>query len=591
MGPVNNGVSQSLTLLFGMPRSGTTWIAKIFDSHPDTLYRHEPDSDGSLNAVPFYPKVDQWEKHRGAVQAFVRDLLAINSSRVAGSLPIFRKNYCSNMRLMFQRAAIMATRATEQFGWELPIPAIADQATRVHVVWKSIESTGRLGLIARALPECRAILILRHPCAYIASVLSGESQQRFTDSAPASEDYEIFEWLLAASRRGSNHPSLDVLKALQPVERLAWLWVLTNEKALDDIAGMENCAYVRYEDVCAEPFAMAWEMLNFAGLLWDEQVKSFIHQSTSRHSDRYYSVFKDPAVAANQWRSSLSPDNIERILSIVHGSRLRNLYSETPLNGSPSRTSTTRSVSDRGVVARGPGPGSPVTLPENGASVKTYNGLVPAKIYPPSPDMGFCVWLTGLSGAGKSTISEALTTLLVERGRRVTVLDGDVVRTHLSKGLGFSREDRDTNIRRIGFVAAEITRHGGAVISAAVSPYQVTRNEVRAMIGGDRFLLVFVDTPLEECERRDPKGLYAKARQGQVKNFTGLDDPYERPADADLVLDTTHSSPADNALEIVAQLSRRGLLAQESDAAQTANAPRLKEPADSSGGRSTLEQR
>ena len=366
-------MSQGLTLLFGMPRSGTTWIAKIFDSHPDTLYRHEPDSGGALNALPFYPKVDQWEKHRGAVQAFVRDLFAMNSSRVAGSLPIFHKNYCSNMRLMFQRASIMATRVTEKLGWHLPILAIADQTTRVHVVWKSIESTGRLGVIARALPECRAILILRHPCAYIASVLSGESQQRFTDSSPASEDYEIFVWLLAASRRGSNRPSLDALKTLQPVERLAWLWVLTNEKALDDMAGMDNCAYVRYEDVCAEPSAKAWEMLNFAGLLWDERVKNFIHQSTSHHSDRYYSVFKDPVVAANQWRSSLSQENIELILKVVRESRLRNLYTEKPRNGSPGRKNTTCSVNDRGIVARGRGLSNLVTWSESSTSRKNGN--------------------------------------------------------------------------------------------------------------------------------------------------------------------------------------------------------------------------
>jgi len=303
-------------------------MAKIFDSHPDTLYRHEPDSGRTLNAVPFYPGVDQWKKHQRAVEAFVRNLPAMNSCRVAGSLPIFPKNYCSGLRLIFQRAAVIATRAAETFAWEFPVPAIASQGDPPHLVWKSIESTGRLGLIARALPESRAILIVRHPCAYIASVLSGESQRRFTDPAPVSEDYEIFEWLLAASRRGSNRPSLDALKALKPVERLAWLWVLTNEKALADIAGMENCTYVRYEDVCAEPFANAWEMLNFAGLLWDPQVENFIRQSTSRHSDRYYSVFKDPAVTASRWRSDLSEENIARILKIVRESRLRDLYAE-----------------------------------------------------------------------------------------------------------------------------------------------------------------------------------------------------------------------------------------------------------------------
>ena len=322
-----------LTLLFGMPRSGTTWIAKIFDSHPGTLYRHEPDSGGTLNEIPLFPRVDEWQRHRRPVEDFVRNLSAMNSSRVAGSLPIFRKNYCSGLRLIFQRAAVMATRATEALAWELPLPAFTDQADPPHLVWKSIESTGRLGLIARAVPECRAILILRHPCAYIASVLSGESQRRFTDPAPASEDYEIFEWLLAACPRGSNHPSLDTLKRLKPLERLAWRWVLTNEKAMADIAGIESCAYVRYEDVCAEPFCKAWEMLNFAGLLWDPQVKNFIHQSTSHHSERYYSVFKDPAISATKWQSQLSRENIELVLKVVGETGLRKLYPDRTANG------------------------------------------------------------------------------------------------------------------------------------------------------------------------------------------------------------------------------------------------------------------
>lgn len=182
------------------------------------------------------------------------------------------------------------------------------------------------------------------------------------------------------------------------------------------------------------------------------------------------------------------------------------------------------------------------------------------QMHPPRHQQGFCVWFTGLSGAGKSTIAEVLTVLLLERGRQVTVLDGDVVRTHLSKGLGFSREDRDTNILRIGFVSGEVVRHNGAVICAAVSPYRTTRNEVRKMIGPDRFIEVFVDTPIEVCEQRDIKGLYAKARRGELKGFTGIDDPYEPPLQAELVLGTTSTSPEANARTIVTYLEERGLL-------------------------------
>jgi sulfate adenylyltransferase len=183
-----------------------------------------------------------------------------------------------------------------------------------------------------------------------------------------------------------------------------------------------------------------------------------------------------------------------------------------------------------------------------------------AETYPPRHRQGVCVWFTGLSGSGKSATADALTALLLEHGRQVTVLDGDVVRTHLSKGLGFSKDDRDTNIRRIGFVAAEIVRHGGVVITAAISPYRATRAECRGMTGAEQFVEVFVDTPLEVCESRDTKGLYAKARRGELAGFTGINDPYEPPPAPELTLDTVHHSVGDNARSILAELKRRGFV-------------------------------
>jgi sulfate adenylyltransferase len=183
-----------------------------------------------------------------------------------------------------------------------------------------------------------------------------------------------------------------------------------------------------------------------------------------------------------------------------------------------------------------------------------------AQMHPPRHRQGFCVWFTGLSGAGKSTIAEVLSSLLLERGRQLTVLDGDVVRTHLSKGLGFSKEDRDTNILRIGFVASEVVRHHGVVICAAISPYRATRNEIRKMMGDHHFVEVFVDTPLETCEQRDVKGMYVRARRGELKGFTGIDDPYEAPADPELTLQTVGVSPEDNARAILAYLEQQGFL-------------------------------
>jgi sulfate adenylyltransferase len=173
---------------------------------------------------------------------------------------------------------------------------------------------------------------------------------------------------------------------------------------------------------------------------------------------------------------------------------------------------------------------------------------------------GFCVWFTGLSGSGKTTTAEVLVGKLNTRGRVVTYLDGDVVRLHLSKGLGFSRADRDTNILRIGFVAAEIVRHGGAVVTAAISPYRATREEVRKMVGSGHFIEVFVDTPLEVCEQRDVKGMYARARRGEISTFTGVDDPYEPPVEPEIRLDTVHASVEENTDRIVTYLEAHGFL-------------------------------
>jgi sulfate adenylyltransferase len=180
---------------------------------------------------------------------------------------------------------------------------------------------------------------------------------------------------------------------------------------------------------------------------------------------------------------------------------------------------------------------------------------------PPRHRQGVCLWFTGLSGSGKSSTAEVLKLLLMERGRRVTLLDGDVVRTHLSKGLGFSKTDRDTNILRMGFVASEIVRHGGTVICAAVSPYRSTRNEVRNMMENN-FIEVFVDTPLAVCEERDVKGMYARARRGEIHNFTGIDDPYETPENAELTLDTVNFSADQNAAAILKYLVEQNFIAE-----------------------------
>ncbi len=183
--------------------------------------------------------------------------------------------------------------------------------------------------------------------------------------------------------------------------------------------------------------------------------------------------------------------------------------------------------------------------------------------YPPRHKQGFCIWFTGLSGSGKSATTQVVTSLLLERGREIAILDGDVVRTHLSKGLGFSKEDRDTNILRIGFVAGEIVHASGAVICAAISPYRSTRSEARKMVG-QNFIEIYMDTPVEVCEERDVKGLYAKARQamqdGKPMGFTGVDDPYEPPINPEITLKGYGASPEENAHVIIKYLEDQGYL-------------------------------
>lgn len=183
---------------------------------------------------------------------------------------------------------------------------------------------------------------------------------------------------------------------------------------------------------------------------------------------------------------------------------------------------------------------------------------------------GFTLWFTGLPCSGKSTLAEIVAKELEVRGRLVDILDGDVVRTHLTKGLGFSKEDRDTNIRRIGYVCGLISKHGGVAISAAISPYKSIRDEVRSGIAKDStFVEVYVNTPLEECIKRDVKGMYKKALAGEMKDFTGVDAPYEAPVNPELVIETLQETPAQSAAKILAKLEQMALVEPPHDAGYT----------------------
>jgi len=207
-----------------------------------------------------------------------------------------------------------------------------------------------------------------------------------------------------------------------------------------------------------------------------------------------------------------------------------------------------------------------VFLPPGTGELSAEVARIRDQDHPPRDRQGLVVFFTGLSGSGKSTLARALYDVIIERGdRTVTSLDGDVVRHHLSKGLGFSREDRETNIARIGWVAAEISRHGGVAICSPIAPFDATRRQVRRMVdeAGGGFVLVHVATPLEECERRDRKGLYAKARGGLIPEFTGISSPYEEPHDAAVRVDTTGQTIDDALAPVLHHLYSNGWLKKE----------------------------
>lgn len=324
-------------LIFGMPRSGTTWLGKIFDSHPDTLYQHEPDTWHRIS-IPRYPEAGETDCYTAIIQDFAADLPKLNALRVAGKLPLFPKAYLSYSRMHLMRISVWFAHLGGRLNLELPVfmHSTAEDYVQRRVVWKSIESLGRIGLILNVLPEAKAIHILRHPCGYIASVLRGQRGNRFTDNNSASEDYGIFKVTNNNFLGMQYQLSIEKLKKLSPEERLAWQWVLLNQKALLESEATDRALCVRYEDICINPLKSTEQMFRFTGLEMTDQTRRFITASTTQADERYYSVYKNPEIAAMRWQEELSSKTIERVMAIVERSPFARYYSadsiDAPVN-------------------------------------------------------------------------------------------------------------------------------------------------------------------------------------------------------------------------------------------------------------------
>lgn len=321
----------SCILVFGMPRSGTTWIGKLFDSHPGTLYRHEPDSFRPLG-LPLFPEKESAPHYRDELDRFVVSLPRMRSPEVVGKQPLFPKSYQSAAALAFYRISVLAAKAASRIRRHSPCVyrPTGEGSPQARLVWKSIESSGRLAVCVDALPDVRAIHLMRHPCGYVASVLRGYAGRRFTGEAPDLDDRWLLKLLLATDTGKQHGLTVDDLARLTLEERLAWRWVLIQEKILADIAGSNRVLTIRYEDVCAEPVAMTRRMFEFTGLEWQAQTERFVLASTHASKPDYYSVFKNPQTSAEQWRTELTPQAIERIQHILAKSTVHRFYSEEP---------------------------------------------------------------------------------------------------------------------------------------------------------------------------------------------------------------------------------------------------------------------
>jgi hypothetical protein len=308
---------ENVRFIFGVARSGTSWLAKIFDSHPDVLYRNEPDLILRDAQIPMLCQVEEIESFRDRARLYLQQLVNVRTLKATGSLPIFAKHYQGPVTRKLRSSIVYALHLAQailpgaEWPTRIPIPDFltGDSDSRPIIVIKSVGSCGRSRLYTDALPASRVVFIIRHPCGHVASMLRGIALGKFPRAPiPPIPTNRAVQFGLTPER----------FEALSLVEQLAWYWVILNQKALDDLAGTPRVRVIRYRDLCAEPLKVARELIEFAGLSWEPQTATFIEKSTHyKGPDRYYKVLKDSIATENKWRDELSLDDQRRIVDIA----------------------------------------------------------------------------------------------------------------------------------------------------------------------------------------------------------------------------------------------------------------------------------
>jgi hypothetical protein len=321
-----------MLFIVGMTRGGNTWLGKIFDAHPDVFYRHEPDSILKTHTLPAFCEDQELNRYLPIAQEYFEAVFKVRTSKAIGTFPIMPKSYLSFSQHQLKRAMVVGAKGFEKAGVlssffrDLKLPEMAGSGDVHHVV-KSIAALGRMNLFSRLYPQAKIILLLRHPAGQVASAIKAIASDKIDGQPPATEDWGIYKDLAATAQGRRKGLTLSGFQSLDPVERLAWRWAISNDKALDDLEGQPSVRTVLYEDLCKDPVAVSRSLFEFSGLDWRQEVEDFVTQSsTTSNANSYDRVIRDSLKTANSWRTKLAPSKVDLIANVLAQSRAGQYY-------------------------------------------------------------------------------------------------------------------------------------------------------------------------------------------------------------------------------------------------------------------------